>query len=445
MEGRALCHRERLGILDEAIIHLDSSSEPWSVHLEVQLRTRLDETRLRRAVKTALERHPRARARVTPTSGWRRRDEWRAGSTTDRDPFDVLHCDEDQAVAAAREELQSRPIALETSPPLRLRLVRHPGGDLIMLNLHHAAGDGMAALVLLQSVARAYAGRPEEVPDAFSDPVVNALPIGRRRSVLGELGQGLLPSTHIVPDGGREAPGYAFHLLEFDAARTRALRERARDGVTVNDLLVTALHLTVERWNAAHGKQAGRISVLVPVNLRSRRQWRQGFTNRTFMVPVATLGRDRRLPGATVDAVRRRTRTIKEQQTPAAVVRFLQRLQSLPRAARRRIARRVADERLMPTTLLSNLGPVEHDLDFGPGAGCPTDVWFSPPARMPLGLAIGALTADERLHLAFRVRHPLLGPEALAGFAATYESVLDGLTYGRDRVVQPPAVPARAA
>ncbi|HEX2274089.1 MAG TPA: hypothetical protein VHG90_09485 [Acidimicrobiales bacterium] len=438
-------HSEPLGPLDEAILYLDSPSEPWSVHLEVQLGGVLDETRLRWAVRTALHRHPRAAARLVATSRPGRRPEWHATPAPSLDAFDVLPCEGDDDLAAAREELLSRPFSLEASPPLLVRLLRHRGGDVVMLNLHHAAGDGMAALVFLQSVARAYDGRPDAVTDPAPSPVVTPGVCRRLAAVVAEVLRAARPSARIASDGGRGVPGYALHFLRLDAPRTRALRETARDGLTVNDLLVAALHLTVARWNAEHASPCRRLSVLMPVNLRPRRQWREGFGNLTFMVPVVTLPRHRVSPSATVDAVRRRTRRIKEHGAAAAVAGCLRHVQSLPAVARRGIVRLAARERVMPTTLLSNLGALEHDLDFGPGVGPPTHVWFSPPAKMPLGLAIGALTANDQLHVVLRVRHPLLGPEARGRLAASYESALDALVDARNRPAQPLPARRRAA
>ncbi|HEX2042811.1 MAG TPA: condensation domain-containing protein [Acidimicrobiales bacterium] len=436
---------EPAGPLDEAILYLDSPSEPWSVHLEVQLEGALDETRLRWAVRTALHRHPRAAARLVATSRPGRRPEWHATPTPSLDPFDVIHCEREEDLAAAREELLSRPFSLEASPPLLVRLLRHPGGDNVVLNLHHAAGDGMAALVFLQSVARAYAGRPDAVTDLVPNPVVTRPSRRRLATVPAEVLRAARPSARIAPDGGRDAPGYALHFLGLDTSRTRALRETARDGVTVNDLLVAALHLTVAGWNAEHASPCRQLSVLMPVNLRPRRHWREGFGNRTFMVPVVTLPRHRVSPSATVDAVRRRTRRIKEHGTAAAVAGCVRHLQSLPAPARRGIVRLAARERVMPTTLLSNLGVLGHDLDFGPGVGPPTHVWFSPPAKMPLGLALGALTANDQLHVVLRVRRPLLGREALGRLAASYESALDALIGAHNRPARPSPARRRAA
>jgi NRPS condensation-like uncharacterized protein len=240
-----MMEREALGFLDEAILHLDSPAEPWSVHLEVRYRKALDERRLGEAVKTALDRHPAARAKLA-TSPRRPCYEWVASPSPDVDPYDVVHCDGDDELAAAREELLSRPLPLDVSPPLRIRLLRHLDADVVVLNLHHAAGDGMAALVFLQSVARAYAGRPEAVvalPRDPRGPEVTRLSRPQLRAVAAEVFEAVLPSARIASDGEREAPGYACHLLALDADRTQALRERSRsDGATVNDLLMAAHH-----------------------------------------------------------------------------------------------------------------------------------------------------------------------------------------------------------
>jgi NRPS condensation-like uncharacterized protein len=443
-----MMERQALGLLDEAILHLDSPAEPWSVHLEVRYRKALDERRLDEAVRTALDRHPAARAKLA-TSPRRPSYEWVASPGPDVDPYDVVHCDGDDELAAAREELLSRPVPLDASPPLRIRLLRHPEADVVMLNLHHAAGDGMAALVFLQSVALAYAGRPEASADLRPGPRgpgVTRLSRRQLRTVAAELLEAARPSERIASDGGREEPGYAFDFLVLDAARTQALRDRGRsDGATVNDLLMAALHLCVASWNAGHGAPARRVSVLMPVNLRPRTRWREGFGNFTLMVPVSTLPHDRSSPAMAVAAVRRRTGEVKNEHAPAAAVSCLQRLRYLPVAFRRWFVRLAARESVVPTTLLSNLGVMEHDLDLGRGVGPPTQVWFSPPAKMPLGLAVGAVTAIEQLHVTFRVRHPLLGRESLACFAAAYESALDTIIDVGDPSLRRSASRARAA
>jgi hypothetical protein len=138
---------------------------------------------------------------------------------------------------------------------------------------------------------------------------------------------------------------------------------------------------------------------------------------------------DRAEPTATVEAIRRRTQRIKRQCTPAAAVRFLDVLQHLPLPAKQGIARLATSERVIPTAILSNLGRLDDDLDFGPELRA-SEVWFSPPVRMPMGLAVGALTAAGRLHLVLRYRHPLFGPAEIAGFADSYRAALAHLAAG---------------
>jgi NRPS condensation-like uncharacterized protein len=81
--------------------------------------------------------------------------------------------------------------------------------------------------------------------------------------------------------------------------------------------------------------------------------------------------------------------------------------------------------RLVDTAMLSNLGPLAEPPSFGDGVGRTVDVWFSPPARMPLGLTVGAVTVGDRLHLSFRYRHRLFDTKAARSFAGLYLAELD--------------------
>jgi NRPS condensation-like uncharacterized protein len=418
--------RRRFCALDEASYHLDSISEPWSVHLEVRLDGPVDEDRLRQAVGVALARHPRARARITIARRRRADYEWEITPAPDMDALDVVVCRDDDALQAVRADLQSLAVPLVTSPPLRIRLARHRKGDVVMLNLHHAAGDGIAALRLLRSIAHAYAGRSDSVPHTPPEEVQIPARNGRwvqLRALVSELRQAAPRSVHLIPSGGENRPGYRLHHLVLDTAQTAALAAKAVAGTTVNDLLLAGLHLALDSWNSAHGGVPGRLSVLVPVNLRPRSSWYEVFGNFTFMVPVVTRPQDRGDSTATVKTIRRRTQRIKDERTPAAAVKLLNVLQHLPLPVKRGIARLAASERVIPTAILSNLGRLDEDLDFGPELRA-REVWFSPPTRMPMGLAVGAVTARGRLHLVFRYRHPLFGPTEAADFANRYVAAL---------------------
>ncbi|MGH4014005.1 MAG: hypothetical protein ACRDSL_08780 [Pseudonocardiaceae bacterium] len=421
-ESKAYPVRRPFCVLDEAGYHLDSVSEPWSVHLEVRLSGPVVEDRLRQAVAVALARHPRARARATMARQRRAGYAWEITPAPDVDPLDVVVCSDDDALQATRADLQNLAVPLLTSPPLRIRLARHRHGDVVMLNLHHAAGDGIAALGLLRSIARAYAGNPDPVSRTPPEEVEIPAPNGwwaQLRALAGEFRQAAPRSAHLVPGGGEDRPGYRFHHVALDTAQTAALAAQAHTGITVNDLLLAGMHLALDGWNCEHSASPGRLSTLMPVNLRPPSRWYEVFGNFTFMTPVVTRPKDRGDPLATVRTIRRRTRRIKDERTPAAAVRFLKVLQHLPLPVKRGIAHLAASERVIPTAILSNLGRLDESLDFGPELRARA-VWFSPPARMPMGLAVGAVTAGGRLHLVFRYRHPLLSPAEAASFADRY-------------------------
>jgi NRPS condensation-like uncharacterized protein len=82
--------------------------------------------------------------------------EWEITPAPDVDPLDVVVCSDDNAPKTVRANLQSLSEPLVTSPPLRIRLARHRKGDVAMLNLHPAAGNGIAVLGLLRSIARVH-------------------------------------------------------------------------------------------------------------------------------------------------------------------------------------------------------------------------------------------------------------------------------------------------
>jgi NRPS condensation-like uncharacterized protein len=428
-EGRVA--RRSFCALDEASYLLDSVAEPWSVHLEIRLSGTIDEGRLRHDMGAALTRYPRARARAIISPRWPARYEWEITSVPQVDPLEVITCCDDEALQSARTDLQSTTVPLVTSPPLRIRLARHRDGDAVMLNVHHAAGDGIAALDLLRCIACTYAGRPNPMPTMPQDIEIPA-PTGRWaqfRAVAGELCQAGRRAMHLVPTGGTDRAGYGLYHLVLDAAHTAALSNHAAAGITVNDLLLAGLHMALNSWQVEHSGAAGRLSVLMPVNLRPKSNWYEGFGNATFMVPVATRPGDRSDPTAIVTTIHRRTRRIKDGRTPAAMVRLLDVPQHLPLPTKRNIARLVTSKRVMPTAILSNLGRLDEGLHFGPGLRA-REVWFSPPTKMPMGLAIGAVTTEGRLHFVFRYRHPLFGPAEVAAFADRYVSALSQVAAG---------------
>jgi NRPS condensation-like uncharacterized protein len=318
--------------VDEAVRLLDSPSEPWSIQLELRVCGRLDESRLRDALGQALLRHPMTRARQRPARGDDRQYHWEITPEPDLDPLRVIECPHDEALALARTELYSLRVPLAESPPLRVRLARYPGGDLVMLNINHAAFDGFGGLRVLRSTARAYARAEDPLPDielATARQIRSHLATDELRTraqrlagVVQKLADLARALARTVPEQGIDRPGYGFQHTSLSAEQTKALYSQAHRG-TVNDVLVAALHLAIAGWNGDHGAVTGRISVIVPVNFRPR-QWRDEMAvHHVLMTWVSTTATDRHSPKATLEAVTAQTQRIKKTGTGTTLIEVL--------------------------------------------------------------------------------------------------------------------------
>ena len=153
---------------------------------------------------------------------------WEITDRVDHLPLEIVECPDDAALAHARDRLESMHVSLGSSPPFALTLAHHPGGDSLIMNLHHAAGDGMSSYRLMTSIARAYAGAEDPVPDvnplgvrdlrghigarSVKDGIVRARLLRDRVSEARSEG----PAARIAIEGGvHGAKGFHFHLLRL--------------------------------------------------------------------------------------------------------------------------------------------------------------------------------------------------------------------------------------
>lgn len=435
--GRTGTHAFPFTVIDQAVHLLDTPAEPWGIQLELGLPGHLDETRLRVAVYAALAAHPMARTRKLPHRRADRSWSWEVASAPEVDPIRVVHCPDPDALSAVRNDLYSRQIPLVEAPPFRLVLAHRADGDRLLLNANHAAFDGFGCLRLLQSIARAYAGRPDppsaigltEARDVKRYTATRDLAErARRYRMLAGMASDLIQRpTRMAGDGGRPEPGYGLYPIALSRQETEQVT-RHPEG-SVNEVLLTAMTLAIAGWNTAHGTCPGRIGILVPVNLRPKEWKYDPVTNMVLEAQVLTRPAQRTDRHATLRAVTAQNQRIR-QGAGAALIEIIGGWTSLPLWAKQPLAAKLwlTGNRLVPTAQLSNLGTLGDPPDFGSDGGLAHQVWFSPPARMPCGLSIGAITIDGRLHLSFRYRHPLLGPDAVSRFCDMFLTELAALT-----------------
>ncbi len=420
-----------LSVLDELYLHLDRADEPWSVHLEIQVEGTVDKRRLADAVRVAARKHPLARARLGDSRGTDIRYQWEIFDELEEVPLEVVDGDE---LAAVREVLLGRTPPLDRPGPFELVLAHSPDGDTIVMNLHHAAGDGLSAVRLMTSIARAYAGEDDPVPDIEARLVrdipsmVGARSVGDRlkriRPALDYLTRGTAPPARIAPDGAEDRGGYGFELLKLDAAE---LVGRRREGATVNDALLAALAVSVREWNEGHGADTGSVYLTMPLNLRPP-EWRYEVVgNYASYVSVHLAGDDLVDLATAIDAAAEKTRRIKDDGMAGLLIDLFEAPTALPTGIKKRLQTLIplTGNLAVDTAALSNLGKLESVPDLG-DAGAVKAVWFSPPGRMPLGTSLGVATLEGDLFVTLRYRHSQFGADAAAEFGSLFRRVLVG-------------------
>jgi NRPS condensation-like uncharacterized protein len=425
----------RLNLLDELYLNLDRPTEPWTVHYEVHVGGNLDADRVRKAIETAARQHPLARARLAP---WRLQDhgyDWEIADELHEVPLSVVVCSDDSALEGVREQFFSTSPSLTTAPPFAIALVRSPRGDALLLNLNHAAGDGISAKRLMLSILRAYAGDQDPVPPLDPLSLHDALGTlsaarspdeqdARRRALMEGAWRPFVRTARVAREGHDDRPAYGFELLGLSTHESTKVFARVPAATTVNDVLLGALALTIARWNADHGRLTGPIALSMPVNLRPP-EWREEiFSNFASWVTVWVRAEPGEDLSSVVTRVGARTAAIKRDGLGGVAVDLLKMPGKLMIAAKRWLQyfKGFTNDVVVDTASLSNLGRLES-------LPCPADdenavVWFSPPSQMPLGIGIGVVTLDDRLYVTMRYRHAQFDRAAARRFIALYRSVL---------------------
>jgi NRPS condensation-like uncharacterized protein len=424
-----------LNLLDELYLNLDRRQEPWVVHIEARVTGRLEPERLTAALASAVEQHPIARARLADARSTDRHHRWEILDELAEVPLRIATCEDDAALARARERHFAFSPSLDVAPPFAALLAHVPGGDALLLNINHAAVDGIGAVRLMRSILRAYAGHHDPMPpvDPLAVRDVRTLAgaasaadrIVRGRALLRHALRQTVPIARVARDGGDARPAYGFEFTALSPEETAAVAERRAPDTTVNDVLVAALAVAIARWNEEHGRATRRVSISVPVNLRPR-PWRtEVVANFASYVTVSLGPREHGELGEAIEATGRSTGAMKRDQLSGTVIDLLAGPAMLSIGAQRRlqVAIPLSGDAVVDTASLSNLGVLDALPSLGE-AGSVKALWFSPPGRMPLGAAFGVLTMGNALHVTLRYCHAQFDQDAAAAFLGIYREVL---------------------
>ncbi|MGH3936360.1 MAG: condensation domain-containing protein [Pseudonocardiaceae bacterium] len=419
-----------LTMLDESLLFLQEARAPWNVQFELGADHHVDEAMLRQAVLSCCRRHPLTRARLAPSPQGETSYEWNIADEVDQDPLQIAGCTDRAELDRFRAELYTPPISLDTSPGFRVGLARRSGGDLVLLSANHIVADGVGALRLMQTITRAYLGQPDP-PDplplarardlsAFLAPKNRSEKWARRLEGLRRVREALDTPSRIAIVGGtdRDDFGFVFRTLDLGETTTPSLVRRA-PGTTVNDVLLAALHVTVQLWNSKHGVPTGRVGIMMPINVRPPDRLWDVVSNLTSNLTISTAPEDRVDLATATAAVIEQTYQVRRNHRAYGLHDLLDALKKAPLPVKRAVPKLIhlTGDRFVDTAMLSNLGriPEPPTLATGPESG-PPELWFSPPCDPTCSVAIGVATTGQRLSLVVRYRYEQFDADAAAEF-----------------------------
>jgi hypothetical protein len=447
-----------LTLSEQLFVASERPDGPLTIALLSRVDGRLDADRVARAVAAVFARHPMARAQLRDRAG---AQGWRILPRPVRDPVVELTARAAADVWRALEALSLRPFDLGAAPLVRVLVAHDPDGDWLGMVAHHLALDGRSLLALLTETMAAYPGPggvaeagetpPSHPPVPASRRVPPFRPAGGRRlrAVAGARRWVTPGSRFIAPVGRPGTPGMAFVPLVIPVPDRSTLPGGRRP--TVNDLLVAAGHLAVDRWNAGRGQSSGTLRIRIAVAAASVPGAAGELGSATGQETIATSPDVRRRPAALLGAVVEQTAAAKARpprEQPGLTGRVAELLATAApprlRTAVLRCAVSAVRPVLMPTVVLTNVGRIPEGLTAGPGGPRLTELSFAATGGMPQGLFICVTRFGDRLYLTFCHSLELFDAAAAEAFVGLFQAALRELAAPPD-LAEPAAAGSRPA
>ncbi|MDD4269095.1 MAG: hypothetical protein PHO07_06265 [Pirellulales bacterium] len=419
----------------------DRRGYPMTFPVRVELEGQLCRDALEAALADAIARHPLLNARLRRR---RFRRHWVAGADPVR-----LHW---ETTGAATACLPGQPLDLASEPGVRIACRVEDHRVTLSLLFHHAACDGIGALRFIGDVLAFYGRRTsaEDIaPNLLPIEPANLLDRGRfdirlpavvsaRDVLLSTLREGwkvLARRPQVLISRCRlgNVAASPLYTAGLDAQTYGRFCRRANDaGVTVNDLLLRDMFLTVRAWNDSRSRRRvrGWLRITMPTSLRGRRAARMPATNSLGYAFVTRRTDECDRPGELLTGLGVETKLIRDWGLGALFVEALRKARLIPglTALGARFSRRFS------TVVLSNLGdPIRR---FRARFPCNGDrlqagnlrlqrIYGAPPVRPGTRAAIALFSYGNELTLAMIVDPRWFSPEDAAAFLHQYQSRLN--------------------
>jgi len=396
----------------------DRKSYPMTFFVHLEFTGEIDRSAFEQAVRDVLPLHPLLRAQIKRTfwgtPKWIETEQ--PLPTIDWDDLDVpIHLPHGEAIDLSQE------------PGFRIWVRQGAGKVLLITQLHHACSDGVAVFQFLGDLLAAYGVHAEQSPAPVPREVNSELLMDRQILKRGSAAKTPPPQDEgdtDAADAGWLAPGGRLHEsvkalsqwpvplctpkdsspgivapgLHAHSIDSKPLRAVAKSlGVSLNDLLLRDLFLTLREWNRHHGKSSDRdwLRINMPTNLRGPDDRNCPVTNILGYAFITRRASECDAPGKLLSDIQRDTTAIKQSDlggyfpAPLATVSRIKGAMSLF----------AASSRCFATAVLSNIGDPSRRF----AAQLPRQHGKIVAGQMVLDRILGAPPLRPKTHAAFLI------------------------------------------
>jgi hypothetical protein len=421
-----------LSVNEELFLHLDAEDEPQTMHLEARFDSDLNPSKIRTAATLATRAHPMTRAQLARRRILTLPPQWTLSGEQSQVPVEVQRADSEPGMQQVRSDFYSRGFDLRTAPLLRILVVHRPGGDSLLLSMHHAVADGVGLARYLDSLLNAYAEQRDTPPpdidpidvryltktfgDRFPPPSASAKPAAKKSG----------KRAFLAPSQPSSARGYGFVCLLLPRDWKHPERKhRDLRGSRGEYCMQAALHRAIEGWNHLHFRDVDTIATLMPMNIRDAQWKRDIVANIVLSGELTSTSEERKSNAELLRTISSQIRSGKAGETfgatlhPPTVVRTLlvPLLFTLPKRPSRRLARDAA--------VMTCAGPGDSAPPDEAAVGKVVEVWGSPPTAMPMGVAMCAMSLGSEVFITLRFHRTLFDDAAAGQFSSLYLDALE--------------------
>jgi hypothetical protein len=340
----------RLSPIELFMLADDQAGYPMNSFIELQLQGQIARGAFEAALAEALERHPFLRALVAPGRGGAPSWMEAIGHMPDGD-----WAPEDTAITCSRGD------SIDLTKEIGLRVWVRQGSQRakVLLQVHHACSDGTGVYRFIGDLLAVYGIRtttagPRPVLGTVEPTLLrtrkqrtldaaahlgwfglNRLAVAKSWKIISRRPTPLAPPAAASACRATDFPG--FLTFSFSRVEHEHLREAAqREGVTLNDLLLRDLFLTLAHWNGQRRSlwQRPWLRIMMPTDLRSGEDYEMPAANMTAYTFIGRKAADCASPAELLQSIRNETALIKHQRLGAGFMDLVYAASEAPRLLR---------------------------------------------------------------------------------------------------------------